>query len=368
MKKILILTRHAYPNYGSLLQAHSLIVFLRNHGFNAEILDYQNQSEKSWRQGFSSLKNSKMNRNILKKIIYICIQVPNFFIMDKYFSKFRHQLLNLTEEYNSIEELKNANLSADIFCTGSDQVWNTINRKLDPVYFWDFLNKDTCKVISYASSLGTSEVDIETKNLMKEYLRGFESITVREKSGKIILQEFGLNPKVVVDPVLLLSEEYWNNFSDETISEKNYILVYQLHDNKIFKTCLNQIKKENPKLKIIRLSPDLKSIKYGRETRLLLNPKLFLSYIKNSEFLVTDSFHGTVFSLIFRKKFVTILPPKNDARNRDLLNIFGLQNRIIDNPENTTIVNDSIDFIKTSEVLSNIRNESTEILLSLIQE
>ena len=368
MKKILILTRHAYPNYGSILQAHSLQLFLENNGFEAKILNYQNKPEKSWRQGFSSLKNSKMNQGFIKKAIYLLIQIPNFYIMDKYFSKFRESLLNMTQEYNSIEELEKADLMTDILCTGSDQVWNTINQKLDPVYFWNFIDSRDKKIISYGSSLGTNNVPNPIKEEMKHYLKKFNNISVREKSGYEILKGMGINSETVVDPVMLMTEDYWQKFSNSNIVEKNYILVYQLHDNQLFTKCLNTIKDNNPELRLIRLSPDLKSLKYGKECRVLLHPKEFLSYLKKADFIVTDSFHGTVFSLIFKKRFATILPPKNDARNRDLLKLFNLEDRIINSQDNVGSVNEVIDFNNVSKVMQSLREDSINKLFSMIQE
>lgn len=369
MKKILILTRHAYPNYGSILQAHALQDILKKEGYKAAIIDYQNRSEQGWRLGISSLKNSRMNNNILKKSLYLLIQIPNFYIMNRFFSKFRKRLLEVTKEFNSVSELEKENLQADIFCTGSDQVWNTINQKLDPVYFWDFkTNNENSKIVSYSSSLGNDKITKNINGQIKKLLKPFDYISVRERSGKRIIRNMGYEVKCTVDPVMLEPVNYWNNFANMEIKEKNYILVYQLHDNILFKNCLDKIVQDNRNCSVIRVTPDFKYLKFRNKTKILLSPEKFLSYFKNAKYVITDSFHGSVFSLIYNVPFIDILPPKNDARNRDLLALFDLEERIVSSMEQTEILHRNIDFISVNKKLENLRIESHSILISMIED
>ena len=199
-------------------------------------------------------------------------------------------------------------------------------------------------------------------------LRKYNSILVREKSAVDIIKSVGYkgNVELVLDPTLLLKKDEWISLIDK---EKNkikkekepYVLVYQLHHNKKFDEYVKLIKRKT-KLKIKRINT---SIFFGlKPGELVLLPTIaeFLYYIENAKYVLTDSFHGTVFSIIFNKKMVDILPKVTGTRIESILELFGIKNRILKNYNDISIMDQEIDFDKINKKLDSEREKSLKSL------
>lgn len=369
LMKIGIVSRHAYFNYGSCLQAYALQSTLEQMGHYAEYVNYIRPDEKSWKSCLGDLKESRMNKNFLTRILYLVMQIPSYYMMKPIFSNAQKKYLVLSDEINDRNKLPASKY--DVLCTGSDQVWNRIHNEIETAYFWD--NIEGYK-ISYASSFGKSEVNTADEKMLREMLLDYKHITVRESSGVKILNKLGLQGTQVVDPVMLQDKQFWEKFiaNCQLKQKKRYILVYQLHFSQYLSECIEYLNKNN-EFEVIYMCNDYKKIiknvsNKGIKYLFLPSVEDFVAYIHNADFVVTDSFHGTVFSIIFERQFAEILPDTNTARNEDLLELFGLQARIVRCREDIQNLASSIDYSDITEKLMELRASSKEKLDQMLKK
>ncbi|CDD36622.1 putative uncharacterized protein [Clostridium sp. CAG:356] len=368
--KIDIITRHAIANYGSILQAYATEKMLDKLNIENEIIDYVRVEENSKNLVKTYMKNSKKwNRNFITRFIYKIIQKPNLDIMNNKFAKYRKKYLKLTsKQYKNKNELMEDLPQADIYCTGSDQVWGQIaNDDYDENYFLEFVPNDK-RCIAYSASFGKNKLSENLKIKLPKLMEKYSDIMVRELSAVKILNASGIdNVKLVLDPTLLLSKEEWEeNLKIKNNEKEQYILTYQLHHNKEFDKYLKKLAKAT-NLKVVRLSSSIYyKFKYGKFVYL---PDLeqFLTYFKNAKYVVTDSFHGTVFSIIFNKQVIDILPGKTRTRIESILKLFGMEDRIVNDYNDMSIINKEIDYKKVNDILDKERKKSIEYLRKAIE-
>lgn len=350
MKKIGILTFH-YPsnmNFGASLQAFAINKLIPN----SILIDY------------------KPIRESLKYTILYKIRGRNF---KKYHDKF----LNVTSKYKEQKKLKNLNKEIDIFVVGSDQVWRPkwLQDKL-PHYYFDFANDDK-KKIAYAASFGVDfwEGDESLTNKIKPLAQKFDYVSVREESGiKICKDIFNIEAKCVLDPTLMIGKEDYkiilDDWKDKSHLEKKYIAHMLLDDTEELREESENIGKY--------LKADINYIK-GKERKILGKKITFynkvsqwLTYLKDSELVITDSFHCTVFSLIFNKKFIVVAnPERGTARLENLLKIAGLENRFFTDIKDVLksgILEEDIDYKQVEEKLDVHRKYSMDFLKEALGE
>lgn len=365
-KKVAIITRHAVSNYGSVLQAYALQKAMNAFGFEAEIIDYIRKDEDYNNITDTLVKKSSWNKNIATRLVYKSIQSPEYIKMGRAFEKYRKNLLNESAaRYCSIDELTKNLPAADIYCTGSDQVWGNIgNDEIDSAYFLDFV-PDNKKKIAYAASFGNTQTSQKNGEKIKKYLSSYDCITVREKSAVDIINRLGLNNVTqVLDPTLLLDKNEWNKLINININEK-YVLLYQLHSNPEMDSYADEFAKKAG-LKLIRITPLFhRTFKSGKAVYL---PDIgtFLSYIKNAEYMITDSFHGTAFAINFNTQFIDILPGETKTRNQSILELTGLSNRILNDYSDFSFINHKIDFTDSNKKIAHSRAESLELLHKML--
>jgi hypothetical protein len=368
--KISIITRHAPSNYGSLLQAIATQKIIQSLGHKASIINYIRKDECGLKGVTTLLKYKKeWENNIFKKILYILLRYPS----DKYaeikFSRMRKRNLDLTPRFSSHIELKEASFikETDVFLTGSDQVWGPVaDGKPDSAYFLSFTPHNSYKV-SYAGSFGKTEFNESTLALYKEWLKDYNHITIREDSAVDILKKLELPCfGQVLDPTLLITAEEWSQFITQPTTQKPYVLVYQIHNNPILdQYAIAFAKKAN--LPLYRISPSLHQIKRGGKFIYLPEIGDFISYIKNATYIITDSFHGTAFSINFNKNFIEILPnTKTGTRNQSILKLTKLEKRIITNYNDFSLMNQPIDYSEVNKIIKQERAKSINILERII--
>lgn len=328
MKKIGILTFHRAYNYGASLQCYALEDVLKNKlSQNVEIIDYIDENVMS---GYKYFSKNKLNlKNIMKGIIkYILffrkdkIRYANF---DKFFTK-EYNLSN--RSFNNKMDLISHKVDYDILITGSDQVWNPkIVGELSDIYTLNFGDKNIVR-ISYAASVGDATQIERQKDIFKEKLSNLDYISVREEDAKNKLDIIIDKPiEVVLDPTLLLKKEEWNSLlsTDNTVKEK-FILAYVVEADEEYIKIVNDLS-EKTGLKVIHFgkrNPGYKSVLKSAYTE---GPLEFVNYIKNAEYVVATSFHATVFSVIFNKKFFIVPHRKTGARVTNLLDKLGIEGR-----------------------------------------
>ena len=327
MKKIGILTFHNAYNYGAVLQCYALQKVIGNKNFNVEVINYNDFNVMDSYRFFP-----KNNRN-LKSFIKSVIKVVLFYgKTKKRYNKFDEFIKNnyiLSKNKYTKEDLLNEDsINYDCLITGSDQVWSiSIVGELSDIYTLNFAN-DKINKISYAASVGDASTIKRNKNLFKNKISKINHISVREDDAKNELEKILTKPiEVVLDPTLLLKSVDWNNLTNTDDSKKEkYILAYVVQADEEYIKIVNDLS-EKTGLKVIHFdkrNPGYKNVLKSAYTE---GPLEFVNYIKNADYVVATSFHATVFSVIFNKKFFIVPHRKTGARVTNLLDKLGIEGR-----------------------------------------
>lgn len=325
MKKIGILTYHRSINYGAVLQAYALRNTIHKLGYNAEVIDYGKiGQDKLFYWSTSSLKA------IIGSTINNFLRLFGEKKRLRNFKSFSENVIGISSKhYYQRDELIKDIDKYDYIITGSDQVWHPMICEDDMTYFLDLPISSNQK-IAYAPSFGVKELSEEQRKKYTPLLKQIGHLSIREEAGKEILKSL-LNKEtpIVLDPTLLCGAEEWDKIAVLPKTKKKYILFFTiLGDPEGSKEFVYELRKKF-NYDIIKIGDirDLLNSKYkiGRYS----SPQEFIGLIKNAEFVVTNSFHGTVFSIIYRKNFFTFLN-KNDRNSRleSITQILGLENRL----------------------------------------
>lgn len=366
--KAAVITRHGISNYGSLLQAMATQQVIEDLGHTCEIIDYIRNDESYMQHEKTLLKRKpEWNDNPIKRMMYLAVRQPAGIAAGKYFEKAQKKYLNLSKRYTTWEQLDRDRPKADVYITGSDQVWGPVeNGSYDSSYCLSF-TEESDRRIAYAASFGHTDMTPELENYYKKWLSRYESIAVREDSAVEILRNMGIQAVQVLDPTLLLDAAYWSRYT-QPIREGKYLLIYQLHNDRRLDEYAEKAAAAT-KLPLIRISASLHQI--SRKGKFVWLPEMgqFLSYIKNAECLITDSFHGTAFAINFHTPFVEVLPDNNTGtRNMSILKMTGLTDRILTSVNDTALAERKIDYTEADRILADKRKESLGILRSMIEK
>ena len=363
MKKILLITRHAVPNYGSLLQTIATVQIFKSKGFDIKVLDYVPEEEKPENLYIPMLLQSRFSQQKILSKIYSLLRKPDFKHMGVKFRNFQKQHLPLTKEYNSLSYC--SELKYDAYITGSDQVWGKIGLKpYDLNYFLAFTESNN--KFSFCSSFGRLNFTKEELRTYKVLLQKYQSLTVRENTAVNILHQLGFDDaKQILDPTLMIDDSFWQQFATSINIKHKYILIYQLHDNKKMNNYAIELKKKLG-YSLIRISPSIAHIIRCGKLIYLPSPDKFLGLIKNASYILTDSFHATAFSLVFKKNFTIINAGKTNTRIESLLELFGLENRMINSYSDFSQIHDYIDYEHVKSILKNEREASYNIITDYI--
>ena len=356
MKKIGILTFHKAHNYGAVLQAYALQK--KTKGF---IIDYYCPYIYNQYKLFKPLR-----KNIPKFILSFIKDIKNYKINKKRYINFEKVISSLPLiSIDKINELS-------ILITGSDQVWNPdITCGLSDIYTLNF-GSDCIKRISYAASIGNTENIEKFEKEYKDKLSKLNKISVREESAKIELEKILFHKKinVVIDPTLLLTKKEWyNEIRNIKLENRKYILAYVVKKNDDYLNIVNKLSRETG-LGVIHF--EQKNLGYENEIKncYTYGPLEFVSLIKNAEYVVTTSFHATVFSIIFNKKFWVVPHKTTGSRVTDLLTKLGISNRAVNTLEefNKKVYNEAIDYDKVNKILEKEREKSIKWLKDAIEK
>lgn len=362
MKKIRIVTFQNACNQGAILQCFALLNAIKKIGYkDVEVLNYRNPNIENEYKVFSKPTGKYLVFKYIKSLIRGIVYYNNLNTRNKKFEKVINEKLVLTKPLTKKEILKNNYDSNFVFVAGSDQIWNTdLTNGFDDVYFLNF--GENIRKISYAASIGKNALNEKYEQKISDALDEFQAISVREETAKNVLsKQTKKDITVVLDPTLLLNREDWDLHTVD-INETKYILVYMA--NKDCVDIVNYVsQKEN--LKIICVDKNRKDMFKGNiKTDITVTPFEFISYIKNAEYVFTTSFHATIFSIIFNKKFWVVIPKKVGSRIIDLLKKIGLENRIVINFKEFLTKNykENIDYIHVEKNIDKLRKHSTKWL------
>ncbi|MCR1025187.1 polysaccharide pyruvyl transferase family protein [Cellulophaga baltica] len=340
MKKIGIITILNVNNYGAELQAFALHHKLKLMGYDNEIINYlyyknpeYNIEPDSKPLIKTSVKN-KLKDFVLKWLDkYSALKYPELAKVRKQrFEDFHKNHTALSRTYQSYSDLYNAKLEYDTYIVGSDQVWNPNNGTNLAPFFLTFAPKNANK-ISFASSFGVGQIDEVYYPQYKEWINNLTHISNRESAGvEIIKRVTGKDATHVVDPTLLLSKAEWEGLMVPYESKEPYILFFIFKKNDYAENLAYEIQKKTG-FKIIRVCKN--EMPLESDDKILnirdFGPLEFLGLYSGAEIVLTTSFHGSVFSLIFEKPFYTITPSSknNNSRQESLMSKVDLMHRLL---------------------------------------
>ena len=330
-KSVGVLTMHRVQNFGSVLQAYALFHVINSLGYNCEIIDYQYPNLYHKNEEVHNSSQSFVCRLIQRGLFFLLYRNT---IQKNRFSVFAEKYLKFSKYYKTNDEIRNNPPKYDVYLTDSDQVWNPLCMKGDPVFFLTFAGKGAYK-ISYASSFAIAQIPMQYQDSYSKFLSDYSRISVRETSGAAIVKSFaGLNAEVVCDPTLLLTQcDYEQIGNDSQLNVKgDYILVYALNYaydpypqiDRVIQKVKNQLG-----LPVVYLhSNSIEHYHLGRSVT-SAGPCEFISLFMNARFVITSSFHGTAFALNFEVPFYAIVPQETgaDSRVMSLLKMVELDGR-----------------------------------------
>lgn len=385
--KIAIVTWTNYSNYGTYLQSYALQKYIENLGFENYILsDRIIVKETSDKKKILLEENKNQIKNgIGNRIINLMMRPKRFSRVllarinrEKYeavysdsrraFEAFRENDLKIIE-VDSIEELDSLNNEFDIFICGSDQIWSVVDNVFNSYYYLDFVTK---KKVAYAPSLGTDKIPKSKIDKIKILLSDFSAISVREeKTAEQLSALTGKDVKCVADPTLLFDRKFWCQFVNRTSQKKgNYMLCYFLENKPWYFQYAEKLAKKM-RLKIVLVPNRYEYISSEYVAKNSIGPRDFVSLIEHAAYILTDSYHGSIFSLIFGKKFRYLLrfdyddPNSQNIRIQSLFERLNINDRIITKTD-CEKPDSFIDYKKINELLEIYRKESRQYLIKAL--
>lgn len=330
--KINTLTTYDVYNYGASLQAYALQQYLINLGHQVEIINYQpdyltRKYDYKWVNPESKLSRYALTRFVYRIMKYL--QRKTTMGRKRVFDEFNHQVLKETAtKYTSCDAICQNPPQADLYLVGSDQVWNVFYEAgRDPVFYLDFVKKGY--KASYAASFSYLDIDSENKARIKTSLDNFDAVSVREVHGLSILKDMEIEGTWVLDPVFLLSAEQWEEMMAPTASTEDYLLIYDFEGNQELKLFAKEYARRH-NLKIYAIA-DTYPLLYTDKNFMKAGPKEFVSMIYHCKAFISNSFHGTAFSILFNKPVFVFNRHRHkvNSRMQSLMTLFGLNDCIL---------------------------------------
>ena len=368
--KIGIMTFHAASNHGAALQAYALQIHLEKMGHEPFFINYS--------LGPSLPKG--LLRWIGRTPSSTFIKIGDQFRPRK-FLQFQKEYMNLgTRKYFNQVQLQNEPPIADVYICGSDQVWNPnfINLEKDEHAFWLDFGHETVRRVAYAASFGANKLEDSVCDRYANYARRFAFISVREKDALEIVKRLGRNDGVwVPDPTLLLDQsEYEVVVEPVGYNYKPYLFSYQLESHYSPPSAIAKQTNETlcSALRLVPYHSYSTSLVYNIFRNRYIGPRQWLSRLRQSSFVITNSFHGTVFSLLFHKPFITLLRTgvSSSMNNRisSLLDVVGLQHRAVSDYNRKRILalcHEEVDWSLTDTRILDFREIGRKFLANVLK-
>lgn len=354
--KIGIITFHSSLNCGSMLQAYALQTILeKKYNAKVEIINFANKGSRNMYAIIDKRPKKSAIRSNIKSISNLGTIIP----YRRDYLDFKKKYLHVSAgDYSTSKQLAGIEKNYDILIAGGDQVWNVSCPDADKAYFLDFA-KDVKKV-AYSPSLGANDISEKADNPdeYKRYLLDFDYLSVREPNGKKWLEKLtGREVKIIADPTLLLTKEEWIEGFDLPETDEHFIFNYAFWHNREETNKAIQEISEKMNMPVYVLDGKswayYKLDKYGIKKFKMTGPLAFLALMKNADLVLTQSFHGTIFSVLFEKQFWSYKRPveneDKDDRAVAILKQLGLSERyqVIDDLPN-------MDFMKKIDYESGV--------------
>lgn len=369
MKKTVgIASLHTAVNYGVFLQAYALQEKIRSFGYDTQIINYDKRAE----------GDSKLSKK--QKLIRFYSHVRNFSIIverknfrkipeskrrEREFKRFSNERFTFSPYCNNVDDVKKI-LSAryDAYVCGSDQIWNPTHTKMNPFYFLAFADND--KKIAYSPSVSCITIPEMYKKEFFEKVSDFHFISSREKTGSNLIEEgTGRKCPTVIDPTLLYEKRDYEKLSlNQRLIKEPYVLCYYLNFSELHKKAAEKISEELG-IKVVVVPCDPRVYYELEGEKVFASIEEFLSLVRDAEFVLTDSFHGTAFSVIYRKNFRSIKNYGDEGkftRINDFLSELGLQKCIATKDNVELLSADETDYSQAETKLDEWRAFSAEYL------
>lgn len=374
-----------HNNYGTALVGYALIKKIKDLGYDCEIINYTKKLSLKQKLAFivnalrvgegKEIYNRINANNINQRFpLHSANIAERTKAVDEYKSK---KLIPLFCEFIGFEALQEGSKKYKAVVVGSDQVWTPMSL---PNKFYNLLFVDErVTKIAYASSFGVSEIPSFQRKATKSYLERFKSIGVREQQGKHIVESLSNNKaQVVADPTLLLSREEWHKeISDARPNDKEpYIFCYFLGANQTSRQAVNELKqKTGYKIITIRHMDEYvpEDEFFGDEAPYFVDPNDFVKYISNASYVCTDSFHCTIFSIIFHRQFMTFYrfasnsKTSRNSRIDSLFELLGIDRNRIYAGDICNLIDNEINYNEVDFKLKKLRDESLDFLAKALK-
>lgn len=386
MKKVGIVSCYFKDNYGSMLQAYATKKILYKNEIPNETInikynkDFKNGKRKYYLSQITNFKFIKNKLGMVKLKIDKKLNKQlgkNIAIRTQKYKEFRKEF-NLSRSNNTFKDLTNQakELYSDVI-VGSDQLWLPVNVVAD--YYTLNWVPDEINKISYSTSFGFSSIPNKYVELYRNFLNRINYLSTREESGVQIIKDIvARDAKLVCDPTILLTKDEWHEESSkERKYDEKYILCYFLGNNIEHRKFAERLRKKTG-YKIVSLNHADEYVKYSDEfcdyAPFDIGPREWISLIENAEYVCTDSFHGTVFSILFNKMFFDFRRHNNkskvstNSRIDSLLDVAGISKEriLVGNEDIDKVLTYKIDYNKVNENINKFREDSQKWLFDSI--
>lgn len=360
MKTVAFITIHVGFNFGSKLQTIATSEVLKKIGYDPICVNYLPPRvlwKRYWRESMKSPV----------KFIKLFLFSPIVAIAKRHYDSYMYRNCKMSNPIYSDESFTTACPKADIYISGSDQIWNfKHNEGIDKHYFFEGIEG---RNVAYASSIGMISLPEEYKSYMKEQLSQYEAISVREDSAVKLLSSMGIKATQVLDPTFMLNKDEWVRFSSKRLVKEPYLFVYipyNITDKDLIYCSARKVAKEK-NLKIITYSEKNLKDSYADKTICFVNAGDVLSLILYADVIMTNSFHGTAFSINLNKQFWTYMPSSFSTRITSILNLCGLKNRLLEDEITEKQINEVVHFEMSNAVLCQERQKAYSFLTKALQ-
>lgn len=370
--KVDIITMHCPLNYGAVLQTYALQTYIKSLGHKVAIIDYR-PNYIIYDQSLFFVANERFNKSIILKLIYLLAKLPSKYKKLRIFKKFCSKYLTLTDAvYSKYDDLLKNPPLADCYICGSDQIWGYSNDAYkDPSYFLGFVSQSKLKCSYAPSGMFPNPLPAEMEKLIIPFINSLDFVSVREDSTRELLQPY-IDKRIytVLDPVFLINKEDWISFSDSesvAVPSEDYILIYAVGDSSFVLEIARKLSDKSG-LPIYCISSTQKKLPYVSK-KIMASPLEFLKLFRNAKYIVTNSFHGTAFSIIFEKEFWSCSTNIANNRLKSILRIAGLENRLLlKNDVPNLIFENKIDYSQTKSNIETSVANSKQYLQSFLSD
>ncbi len=339
MKSVGIITLHHIYNFGAVLQAYALRRVIANLGFQSEIIDFHPEvMRRQYRLFILSRRIAGLKRNwkVLARL------KEHLILRKRFYSFFRKQMgLGWRPLATRFQDLSRRVPKYDVYLTGSDMIWNPCfldanYKEFGRACYLEFVKDDQGRRVAYSSSFGTAEIPDVHREKIASLLNRFHSLSSREEIGcDLIHQLTGRAAEHVLDPTLLLTSNKYDDVAVLPSISEPFILLYPMEPSDLFCRLARKVREllKRPLVAVVPHNSNPERFAFADKVVYDAGPAEFLGWMKTASFVCTNSYHGTCFSLVYRKPFLGVPDSGSNMRSVSLLQRFGLTTRQMTHPE-----------------------------------